>query len=237
MSGELKRFYRVAEAVEADGGWQVCLDGRPVRTPARSHQTVPTRALAGAMAGEWNRQGETVDIARMHFTRLANVAIDRTPGTRADLAEEIVRFCETDLTCHLDANASELRGLQDAAWTPFRDWAGETLGVFLVPVEGIIASPQPAASLEAARTHALALDDFRLTGLAYGCGLFGSAILALAVEQGRASASDVFEASIIDARFQAEQWGEDTEALAAQDERRQEAAALGAWFQALGEPS
>ena len=57
------------------------------------------------------------------------------------------------------------------------------------------------------------------------------------MEQGRASASDVFEASIIDARFQAEQWGEDTEALAAQDERRQEAVALGAWFDALGDPS
>ncbi|MEM1151079.1 MAG: ATP12 family protein [Pseudomonadota bacterium] len=236
MSQDLKRFYKAATVDEAGGCWQVVLDGRPVRTPGRALQKVPTQALAIAMAKEWDRQGERIDIARMHLTRLANVALDRTPDTRSALAEEVARYCETDLTCHLDPNDSELRSRQEAAWQPLRAWSAEALGVALRPVEGIMPAAQPDASLEAARAHAAALDDFRLTGLVYGCGLFGSAILALAVERGHIEAGSAFEASLIDAAFQAERWGEDSEAKAAEAERRLEAEALGDWFAALSAP-
>ncbi|MEO0786273.1 MAG: ATPase, partial [Pseudomonadota bacterium] len=64
-----------------------------------------------------------------------------------------------------------------------------------------------------------------------------SAVLALAVEQGRLPALEAFEVSILDAAYQAECWGRDAEAEAAEVERRLEAAALGAWFEGLGAPS
>jgi chaperone required for assembly of F1-ATPase len=38
------------------GGFQVTLDGRGVRTPALLPLVVPTRALALAIAGEWEQQ-------------------------------------------------------------------------------------------------------------------------------------------------------------------------------------
>ena len=231
----LKRFYKLAGVAEApDGaGWHVVLDGRNVRTPAGTLQAVPTRALADVMAGEWARQGERVEIAGMHLTRLANVAIDRAPATRDGLAEEVARYCETDLTCHLEDRQPGLRARQDAGWKPLRDWAGRELGVMLLPVEGLLAARQPDASLAAARAYAASLDDFRLTGLAYGCGLFGSAVLALAVEQGEVSAQDAFELARLDEAWQAEHWGEDSEAAAATAARRDEAEALGTWFGAL----
>lgn len=235
MSDTLKRFYKEAAAVELPdaGGWHVVLDGRTVRTPSGAVQAVPTRALAEAMAGEWACQGEQVEIAGMHLTRLANVAIDRTPATREGLAEEVVRYCETDLTCHLEDRQAGLRARQDAGWKPLRDWAGRALGVMLLPVEGLLAARQPDASLAAAHSHAETLDDFRLTGLAYGCGLFGSAVLALAVEQGEVSAMEAFELARLDEAWQAEHWGEDSEATAATAARRAEADALGIWFGAL----
>ncbi|MEM9740552.1 MAG: ATP12 family protein [Pseudomonadota bacterium] len=233
MSETLRRFYKIASVVETINGWHVTLDERPVRTPGRALQCVPTHALALAIADEWNRQGDTVDVARMHMTRLANVAIDRTPETRDELAREVVRFCETDLTCHLEANASALRARQERVWKPLRDWVGASLGVVLVPVEGIIPNGQPEASLDAAQRHAASLGDFQLTGLVYGCGLLGSAILALAVEQGHIEGHAAFEASIVDTVFQSERWGEDNEAQAVLDQRRVEAVALGAWFVAL----
>jgi len=237
VSERLKRFYKRASVGAHDAGWQVELDGRPVRTPARAVQAVPAEALAEAMAGEWNRQGDTVDIARMHLTRLANVAIDRTPAAREALAGEVASFCETDLTCHIEPHDRELRARQEAAWGPLREWAGQALGITLVPVEGIMPAPQPDASLEAARRHAAGQDDFALTGLAYGCGLYGSAVLALAVQHRIIGAGEAFEASILDALHQEAQWGEDAEALAVRAERRQEAEALGLWFKALGAPT
>ncbi|MEM1035976.1 MAG: ATP12 family protein [Pseudomonadota bacterium] len=228
-----KRFYKSAGVELIDGAWTVVLDGRVVKTPAKAALALPTRSLAAAVAEEWDAQGETLDLQAMTLTRLANVALDRTPETRVEMVSEIARYGETDLTCYLAENPSELQARQDVAWRPWRDWAGETLGVVLVPVYGIVASPQPQASLDAIISHAETLDDLALTGLAWACSLFGSAVLALALENGAISAEVAFKASLVDEDWQIEQWGEDEEAMAARAGRERDAKALGLWFQAL----
>jgi chaperone required for assembly of F1-ATPase len=228
-----KRFYKDA-AVRAEGErFAVELDGRPVKTPAKATLTVPTQNLAEAIASEWREQGETLDLQGMTLTRLANVALDRTPDTRAELAEELSRYAGTDVTCYLADSPSELQARQEAAWKPWRDWAGKELGIVLVPVMGLMASPQPEASLQAVRDYALTRDDFELTALAWGCSLLGSAVLALAVERGALSAQDALKASCIDEDWQIEQWGQDEEAAAVRAGRAREANALQLWFERL----
>ena len=228
-----KRFYKSATVSETDQGWGIDLDERSVKTPARAGLVLPSKALAEAIAGEWNAQGERIDIASMHLMRLANVAIDRVPETRSELADELARYCETDLTCHLAVEPEELVLREAAAWTPVRDWADQALGVSLVAVEGIVASPQPDASLEAARTHALALDDFRLIGLLFACGLYGSAVLAMAVEQGMVTAQDALIRARVDEIYQTQEWGEDDEAKARVALLEEQVKALDAWFATL----
>jgi len=228
-----KRFYKDA-AVRAEGErFAVELDGRPIKTPAKATLTVPTQNLAEAIASEWREQGETLDLQGMTLTRLANVALDRTPDTRAELAEELSRYAGTDVTCYLADSPSELQARQEAAWKPWRDWAGKELGIVLVPVIGLMASPQPEASLQAVRDYALSRDDFELTALAWGCSLLGSAVLALAVERGALSAQDALTASCIDEDWQIEQWGQDEEAAAVRAGRAREADALQLWFERL----
>lgn len=228
-----KRFYKHASATPVEGGYAVELDGRPIKTPAKVTLTLPSQALADAIADEWAAQGETLDLQAMTLTRLANVAIDRTPETRTDLAEELARYAGTDVTCYLADAPSALRERQEAAWGPWREWAGRELGVVLVPVIGLMASPQPQASLDAVKAHALGLDDFRLTSLTWACSLLGSAVLALAVEQGALTAPDALKASIVDEDWQIEQWGEDEEAELVRAARAKDAAALQLWFEAL----
>ncbi len=228
-----KRFYEQAAVEKIDGGWTVALDGRTLKTPARAALCLPNQKLAKALAAEWNAQGEQVELAAMHLTRLANVAIDRTPEVREEMADELARFCETDLVCHFAEGPEELVEREEQYWTPVRDWADRELGISLVAVTGLIASPQPDASLEAARAHLLAMDDFRLTGTVYACGLYGSALLALAVAENKLSAEDAFEFARIDEAWQAEHWGEDDEARAATEIRRAEVKALGIWMRAL----
>ena len=219
------------------GGWTVQLDGRGLKTPQKEALCLPTKALADAIAEEWGAQEERIHIATMHLTRLANVAIDRTPNLRAGMADELARYCQTDLLCHLAANPQDLRDQQDAAWGPIRIWAGKSLGIMLVPVEGIMASPQPDASLATAREHALSLDDFRLTGLSYACGLFGSALLSLAVEQNEIDALDAFERTLVDEKYQMERWGADAEAEARIAGHRREAVNVKVWFDSLDDAS
>lgn len=228
-----KRFYKQASVASAELGFSIALDGRPIKTPAKATLTVPTEALAEAIAGEWNAQDEQLDLQGMTLTRLANVAIDRTPETRSDLAEELSRYAGTDVTCYLADTPAELQTRQDAAWKPMRDWVGKQHGVILVPVIGLIASPQPEASLEAVRTYALSLDDFRLTALTWACSLLGSAVLALAMEGGKLDAKQALLASCIDEDWQIEQWGEDDEAKAVRAGRARDAEALQLWFEVL----
>ncbi|WP_300395739.1 ATP12 family protein [Henriciella sp.] len=228
-----RRFYKTVSVVESDGGWRIELDGRPVKTPAKAELSLPNETLARHTADEWEAQGEHIDPTAMPITRLANVAIDRTPHTREELAQEVAKYTTTDLVCHLAEGPTELRERQEEKWRPLRDWAGRSLGIVLLPVEGVIASPQPDASTEAARLHALSLDDFRLTALVWATGLYGSAVLALAVEQGEIDADDAFERSRIDEAWQIEQWGEDAEARQATEARRADARALGKLFSAF----
>ncbi len=47
----------------------LALDGRIAKTPAKHDLVVPTRALAEAVAGEWQAQGEKIDFAAMPLTR------------------------------------------------------------------------------------------------------------------------------------------------------------------------
>ncbi len=52
----IKRFYRQVAVESGEAGHGVTLDGRPVRTPAKAALLLPTRALAEAIAAEWDAQ-------------------------------------------------------------------------------------------------------------------------------------------------------------------------------------
>ncbi len=230
----MKRFYKVANVSEFDDGFAVVLDGRPMRTPAGAPLTLSARAAAQLLAAEWDRQGETVDMRAMPLTRLVNVAIDRTPDAREGVAAEIARHGETDLLCHLAGTPAELAARQAALWTPLRDWAAETLGAPLVPVRGVLAAAQPQDSLERLRTLALALDNVRLTALAHATALLGSAVLGFALQRERLTADEAFALSMLDADWQAEQWGRDAEAETKAAALRSELGALESLFIAIG---
>lgn len=229
-----KRFYADVSIVGEGGNWSVRLDNKPLRTPEKKLLVLPTEALGNVIADEWRSQAERIDLLSMFNTRLANVALDRTPLHRGEMGREAARYAATDLVCHLAEAPAALCAQQEAAWTPLRDWAGQKLNVKLEAVQGVIACAQPEASVEAVRAHAAMLDDWRLTALLHAIALLGSAILGLAVERRRLTAVEAFDLSRIDETFQAAQWGEDPEAARAADRTRAEARALDLWFDALG---
>lgn len=229
-----KRFYTDVSVVGVGDHFSVRLDGKPLRTPEKSLLILPTEALANVIAEEWRTQGERIDLLSMFNTRLANVAIDRTPRHRGEMGREAARYAATDLVCHLAEAPAALRDRQDAAWGPLRAWAASSHNVKLAAVEGVIACAQPEASVAAVRAHAAMLDDWRLTAFLHAVALLGSAVLGLAVERRRLTAVEAFDLSRIDETFQAAQWGEDPEAARAAARTRTEAEALDRWLEALG---
>src|SRR5690242_9441210 len=96
----LKRFYKQAtidEAVAPIPAFRVLLDGKPMRTPAKAVLAVPTRALALAIAAEWEAQGADIDPAGMPLTKLVNSTLDAVRGREPEVRAEIVKYAGSDL--------------------------------------------------------------------------------------------------------------------------------------------
>jgi len=228
-----RRFYKTVDTADADGGIGVLLDGRHLRTPGGVRLVLPTAALAEEIAGEWRAQGETIEMAEMHLTRLANTAVDGVPKSRDATAGQVVDYAASDLLLYFAEEPQALVQRQTEHWGAVLLRAEEEARLSFVRAAGIIHQRQPQESLERVREIALGLDDFGLAGLAFGAALFGSAILSIAVQRTWISAEQAFELSRLDEAFQQEQWGVDAEAAERTERLRGEAAALERWFKAL----
>ena len=229
-----KRFYKAASGAPAEsGGFTVLLDGRQPRTPAGAPLVLPAAALAELVAGEWAAQGEFIIFADMPATRLAFTAIDHIGPARAAVAAETARYAASDLVCYFAEGPASLAREQEARWGPLLDWARTALGLDFVRAAGIIHQPQPDATVRAVSALAEGLDDVALAGLAHAAGLFGSAVLALALARGRLSGAEAFDLSRLDEAFQEARWGVDAEAAQRTARMAAEAAMLERWFRAL----
>ena len=208
----MKRVYRAVAVAPGDGGWQIMLDSRVLRTPAKAPLLLPSRALAEAVAAEWDAQVETVVPATMPLMRLAATAIDRVVPQRARVIEEVVGYAGTDLVCYRADRPAELVGRQQAIWQPLVDWATLRYDAPLIVTTGIVPRPQPAGAVAAIQTAVAAFDDFSLTalhGLTTACG---SVVIALALAEAHLEPEAAWQASQLDETFQIEKWGEDAEA-------------------------
>jgi chaperone required for assembly of F1-ATPase len=206
-----KRFYRTAGAGESSP-YAILLDGKPVRTPARRTLAAPSRKLAEAIAAEWEAQREFVDPAAMPLTRLANSVIDGVVDAPGPVADEIGKYLGSDLVCYRAGEPAGLVARQAQHWDPVLDWARDALGAKFVLGKGVIHTAQPDSALAAART-ALPGDPWRLGGLHVVTTLTGSALLALALEHGRLSLDEAWQAAHVDEDWNMELWGRDELAL------------------------
>lgn len=205
------KFYDRAEAAKDGDAYVVQLDMRTARSPGRRPLAGP-RALAEAMAAEWDAQGQTLDMATMPLTRLHGAFLDADEDTRAAWTDTPVRYAGTDLLCYR-GDEPALARRQAEAWQPYLDRAGDRLGSRFAVTEGIVAVDQDEALLAAVRQRAAALPGPAAYVLSLLTEITGSAVLALAVLDGD-DLDAAFAASRLDERYQEERWGQDAEAAA-----------------------
>lgn len=222
MSGwKAKRFWKQATVVAEGAGWGVRLDGRPVRTPAKAALVVPTRAMAEAIAAEWDAQQGEVRPATMPATRAANSAIDTVSMQFDAVADMIAAYGETDLLCYRAEGPGPLADRQAASWNPLLDWAADALGARLRVTAGVVPVPQDQGALAGLDAAVRGCGPFELAALHDLVAIPGSLVIGLAVARGRIGVEDGWAASRIDETWQAEQWGADEEAAALEELKRQ----------------
>ncbi len=228
----MKRFWKQAEVV-ANGGFAIALDGRAVKTPARAELRVPARALADAIAGEWNDTVDEVDPRSMPLTGLANAAIDRVAADKDAFASALAKYGETDLLCYRANAPQALADRQENVWGPLLAWARRRYDIDFRVTAGITHVPQPQATAERLAHAVAALDPFRLAGLSPLVTIGGSLVAALAVLEQAVTAESAWAAVSLDEQWQREQWGSDAEAEAALASRRRDFLAAAKFLELL----
>ncbi|MCJ9429263.1 ATP12 family chaperone protein [Kordiimonas marina] len=208
----MKRFYKTVSVESTEAGHVVALDGRIVKTPARETLAMPTKALAEAVAAEWDAQADEVKPDTMPVTKLANTVQDRVAPRHDEVVAEVANYAGTDLLCYRADDPAELAALQAKAWDPYLDWLAEEEGIRLKVTDGIMPIAQDKAALDAITAIVKAHDPYELTALhAFTTGL-GSLILGLALMRGFTDFDTIWRASLVDAEHQEEKWGTDWEA-------------------------
>lgn len=218
----MKRFWKDASAVLQDGGWEIALDGRPVRTPTRAPLRVDSRSLADAMAAEWQAQGDSIDPATMPLTGIANAAIDLASSDPVAFAEPIAAYAESELFCYRDDRDAAFQAEQAAAWNPLLAWAEARYGIEFALTQGVLPIDQPAATVAALRGAVLAQDPFRLAPLTVLVTIGGSLVAGLALVEETFDAADLWQAVSLDELYQERRWGADRDAQKARAHKEAE---------------
>lgn len=227
----MKRFYDKVSLAQAQGGWQVTLDTRPIRTQQGRPQIVPSEPLAQALAAEWVGAGETIDPKAFPLRDMADYAIDVVAPSPQAVAGKLLAYGETDTLCYRAEPDEPLFERQEQVWEPLLSAFESREGAVLVRVSGVVHRPQDPKQME--RLHARMLEEnpFRLAALEAMTSLSASLVIGLSA-LGEESADEdtargLWQAASLEEEWQAQLWGRDYEA----EERRarREADFLAAW--------
>jgi len=229
----VKRFWKDV-AIECDGtAWTIKLDQRELKTPARATLSLPTEKLAVAIADEWRSVDGEIDPRSMPMTGLANAAQDRVAPDSLAFGQGLARYAEADLACYRADQPSGLIKRQEKSWGGLLAWARRRFDVDFTVTSGLMHVAQPEPTVQQLSHAVSALDAFQLAGLSPLVTIGGSLVAALAVLEKAIAAEEAWEAVSIDERWQLEQWGADSEAEAALDNRRRDFLAAARFLELL----
>ncbi len=214
----MKRFWDRATVVQEVDRFAIRLDGRPMRLPGGPLLVLESLPLAEAIAAEWQAAGLATDgvlsAADVPLTQIAGTAQERVAPDPAPTIDALARYAETDLLCYRAETPERLAALQAARWQPWLSWAATQYGAHLCTTSGLIHVAQPPEALASLRRGLDRRHAFELAGLGILVPALGSLVLGLAVADGALAADEAHRLALLDELFQAEQWGEDREAIA-----------------------
>ncbi|APE27100.1 ATP12 family chaperone protein [Aurantiacibacter gangjinensis] len=205
----MKRFYKDVSVAEAEGGWQVELDGRAIRTQSGGRQIVPTQALAQMLAAEWRAQGEEIDPKSFVYRDMADFALDVVAKDRGDTIGKLLSYAETDTLCYRAAPGEPLFDRQEEIWEPLVRACEARHGMRLERITGVIHQKQADGAIIALRERLESEDNFALAGLLTLTSLAASLVVGLAMLEDGANAEALFAAANAEEDWQAELWGWD----------------------------
>lgn len=229
----MKRFYRAAAAVRGADGWQVALDGRPVKTQGGRSLSLPNAVVARLLAAEWAGQGETIDPHGFPMRDLADFAIDVVASDPPAAVEALLRFAETDTLCYRADPDEPLWKRQQEVWEPLLAAGEAREGIAMRRVSGVIHRAQDPAALARLQERLRRMEPLMLAALSALASLTASLMIALAAVQPGADGEALWDAANLEEDWQAALWGRDEQAAERRATRRRDFLAAMAFAQAI----
>lgn len=217
----IKRFYSDVAVERADtAGWQVTLDGRPLKTVRGASQIVPTEELARALAAEWDAQGEMIDTRTLQLRDMVDYAIDMVAPAHDVVVDQVVAYGDTDTLLYRADPDEPLYARQLEVWEPIVTAFEREHHVELVRISGVMHRAQPDDTLDRLREIAASRSALALAGIEAMAGLAASLVIALSASNPEADGEQLWQAASLEEEWQAELWGRDEEAEARREKRR-----------------
>ena len=205
----MKRFYEHVTVNEIDGGWQVALDGRGIKTVKGTAQLLPSEALAQAMATEWADQGEKIDPASLILRDLADFAIDLVANDRPGTIAKLVEYGETDTLCYRADPEDALYKRQQEEWEPLLQSIEGRHALQFHRISGVMHKSQPQETIVKLRQLLTGMDDFTLAGLQNTASLAASLCIGLESARDGCEPEALWKLASLEEEWQAQLWGRD----------------------------
>ena len=182
-----------------------------MQTPAKKPLVVPTKALADAIAMEWQTNGK-YNPSKMPLTSVAYTAIDRIAGQKETIVEVLLVYVDTDTLGYRASGSEALAKQQKEQWDPILSWVNEKLGIAWQVTSGVMPIDQMPEVHNTLGKYLSKLTEFELSAASMLASSLSSLVLMLAVVEGHIDAAEAFRLSRLEEEFQAQQWGHDMEA-------------------------
>lgn len=209
-----KVFWTDVDVVQDGADFKILLDGRGIKTPAKSPLHVPTHKLAMEIAAEWRALENKVDPEKLPLTKLANAAIDKVSVQSELIIEMLAEYATTDLLCYRATSPAKLVSREEQIWQPLLEWFEDVHGIKLQVGSGVMPIQQVDNVLGACTVLLKRFSSFELAAVYDLITLSGSFVIGLAVAGEKVTVSDAWAASRIDEDWQIQEWGTDQDASA-----------------------
>lgn len=212
---QAKRFYKEVSLVAVEGGFQVMLDERALKSPAKAPLILPTKALAEAIRDEFDAQKEAITPETMPIFSLAATAIDRVMTQRKTLDDELVRFGHSDLISYRCPVVEDevLAGRQAEMWGAIQEWMRKTHNVTFNVFDGVMPGRQPDDITSHLYNAVGAISDWHYVALYRATTLSASLSLGLRFVAGDFDVTNLMAHAFLDDYYQEEKWGADEWAI------------------------
>ncbi|XP_077019517.1 ATP synthase mitochondrial F1 complex assembly factor 2 isoform X3 [Tamandua tetradactyla] len=205
---ERKRFYQNVSITQGEGGFEINLDHRKLKTPQAKLFTVPSEALAIAVATEWDSQKDTIKFYTMHLTTLCNTSLDNpTQRSKEQLIQAAVKFLDTDTICYRVEEPETLVELQKNEWDPVVAWAEKRYGIEIGSSTSILGPSIPARTREVLVSHLASYNMWALQGIEFLVTQLKSLVLALGLMDLYLTVEQAVLLSHLEEEYQIQKWG------------------------------